>query len=73
MDLQTSHLAAALLSGTNSYNNAVPESNGTTVVEENKTDHKVEEPKSNQTEEDKEEIGSGDEFSDEVCKPLQNY
>ncbi|XP_063617606.1 MPN domain-containing protein CG4751 isoform X1 [Cydia splendana] len=63
MDLQTSHLAAALMSGTNSYaSNTVPE----TAVKSVPDDVKAEKPtEKDSLEEEKEEIGSGEEFTDE--------
>lgn len=73
MDLQTSHLAAALLSGSNTFNasSIVPESNITNNVTDLCNDKAVEqpkheEPKMENVEEEKDEIGSLDEFSDEV-------
>lgn len=64
MDLQTSHLAAALMSGTNSYasNTTVPE----TAVKGAPDDVKADKPiEKDSLEEEKEEIGSGDEYTDE--------
>lgn len=68
MDLQvpTSHLAAALMAGTNSYNNAQDQ-----PAFAGGEDNKSEKSNKNDTakepsEEDKEDIGSGDEFTDEV-------
>ncbi|XP_063529251.1 MPN domain-containing protein CG4751 [Cydia strobilella] len=63
MDLQTSHLAAALMSGTNSYaSNTVPE----TAVKCAPNDVKADKPiEKDSLEEEKEEIGSGEEFTDE--------
>ncbi|XP_063376313.1 MPN domain-containing protein CG4751 [Cydia fagiglandana] len=63
MDLQTSHLAAALMSGTNSYaSNTVQE----TAVKSAPDDVKADKPtEKDSLEEEKEEIGSGEEFTDE--------
>ncbi|XP_063358386.1 MPN domain-containing protein CG4751 [Cydia amplana] len=63
MDLQTSHLAAALMSGTNSYvSNTVPEAAVKSAPDDVKADKTIEK---DSVEEEKEEIGSGEEFTDE--------
>ncbi|KAI8427952.1 hypothetical protein MSG28_002272 [Choristoneura fumiferana] len=63
MDLQTSHLAAALMSGSNAYtNNTLPEPL-TKSGPEDKNDKLIENQK--ETEDEKEDIGSGEEFTDE--------
>lgn len=67
MELQTSHLAAALMSGSSTFANT----SGSTDTPANKTieDNKVEKPierSKESSEGDKEDIGSGEEFSDEV-------
>ncbi|KAG7311456.1 hypothetical protein JYU34_002498 [Plutella xylostella] len=68
MDLamQTSHLAAALMSGANSYSMNAP-ADMTTSTEEVKISEKPKEeaPKDPPCEEDKEDIPSGEEYSDE--------
>lgn len=66
MNMQTSQLAAALMSGTNNFSSA-PSASGI-------PDNSVEEPKKenqndtqkDSTFEEKEEIASGEDFSDEV-------
>lgn len=66
MDLQTSHLAAALLSGT--YASTLSEANlvkDNTVVENINEKPKIDDRKLEIRDEEKEEIVSGDEFSDE--------
>ncbi|KAM3964832.1 uncharacterized protein ACR2FA_001228 [Aphomia sociella] len=65
MDLQTSHLAAALMSGT-IYNNAPPEVTPNIGTDGNKTQKSNEAIK--ETDDDKEEMASGEEFSDEECE-----
>lgn len=67
MDLQTSHLAAALMSGTASHNNTLQESTAVipNLKEESKTEKSSGLPKES-TEDDKEEMASGEDFSDEV-------
>lgn len=68
MDLQTSHLAAALMSGNNTFVSAQPES-ATGAPDNNVEDTKKGNPNESRKEsayEDKEEIASGEEFSDEV-------
>ncbi|XP_059060510.1 MPN domain-containing protein CG4751 [Achroia grisella] len=68
MDLQTSHLAAALMSGT-IYNNTSIEGTPNTgqIPNVNKTEKSNEVLKEHPGEE-KEEMGSGEEFSDEECE-----
>lgn len=73
MDLQTSHLAAALMSGPTLplYNNTAAEATATVTAppnipnEEVKTEKPKELPK-DPPDEEKEEIASGEDFSDEV-------
>lgn len=69
MELQTSHLAAALMSGSTFANTSVPtETSASKSIEDNKVEKPIERSKES-SEGDKEEIGSGEEFSDEVeCK-----
>lgn len=72
MDLQTSHLAAALMSNNNSFNNEQPGAviaptiNDKDEPMQNDPVPAVGEPAKPTTYEEKEEIGSGEEFSDEV-------
>lgn len=73
MDLQTSHLAAALMSGPSlpTYNNTSTEVTSTETTppnapnEEVKVEKPVEPPK-DPPEEEKEEVASGEEYTDEV-------
>ncbi|CAG9566833.1 unnamed protein product [Danaus chrysippus] len=71
MDLQTSHLAAALMSNNNSFNNEQPGAviaptiNDKDEPMQNDPAPAVSEPAKQTTYEEKEEIGSGEEFSDE--------
>lgn len=72
MDLQTSHLAAALMSGNNVFNVAQQEPSPATTQtgkDESKKEKPYEAPKET-TFEEKEEMGSGEEFSDEVNNNL---
>lgn len=67
MELQTSHLAAALMSGSSTFANTsvsteIPASK---TIEDNKVEKPIERSKES-SEGDKEDIGSGEEFSDEV-------
>lgn len=67
MDMQTSHLAAALMSGSTAHNNALHEATAAApnVNEESKTE-KPSRTQKDTPEEDKEEMASGEDFSDEV-------
>lgn len=70
MEVQTSHLAAALMSTTSTFNNNVTTSESIPAVsnigqDENKNE-KPSESNKEPCEEEKEEAGTGDEFSDEV-------
>lgn len=72
MDLQTSHLAAALMSGPTlpTYTNTPTEATATVTSAPNVHDEvkieKPSEPQKDTPEEEKEEAPSGEEFSDEV-------
>lgn len=70
MDVKTSHLAAALMSTSSTFTNNVstpdPVASGSNSNQEEKKIEKQNETNKDVCEEDKEEIGSGDEFSDEV-------
>ena len=73
MDLQTSHLAAALMSGPTlpMYNNTSAEATATVTSPPNIPNEEVKTEKSNEPakdppEEEKEEIASGEEYTDEV-------
>lgn len=66
MDLQTSHLAAALMSGT-TYNNANPETALPNSAREETKPEKPPEAQKEPSDEDKEEA-SGEEFTDEVSE-----
>lgn len=73
MDLQTSHLAAALMSGPTlpMYNNTSAEATATVTSPPNNPNEEVKTEKPNDPpkdppEEEKEEIASGEEFTDEV-------
>lgn len=67
MDLQTSHLAAALMSGA-AYNNSNPESAAPSNAPEETKPENPSEAQKEPSDEDKEEVASGEEFSDEVPK-----
>lgn len=76
MDLQSSHLAAALMAGSN-YTNAQSEPEPTTssannISEQTKSVKHVEQPKL-PSEEDKEEMASGEEFTDEVSYHIKFF
>lgn len=67
MELQTSHLAAALMSGSSTFANTSvsTETPANKMIEDNKVEKPIE-PSKDSSEGDKEEIGSAEEFSDEV-------
>lgn len=67
MELQTSHLAAALMSGSSTFANTCisSETPANKTIEDNKVEKPIE-PSKESSECDKEEIGSGEDFSDEV-------
>lgn len=80
MDLQTSHLAAALMSGPSLpvYNNTSAEATATVTAPPNNPNEEVKnekptEPPKDPPEEDKEELASGEEYSDEVRVNLSTY
>ncbi|XP_053606231.1 MPN domain-containing protein CG4751 [Plodia interpunctella] len=66
MDLQTSHLAAALMSGS-TYNSIPEAAPALAVTEGNKSEQSNETPKE-PSDEDKEEIASGEEYTDEEAE-----
>lgn len=67
MELQTSHLAAALMSGSSTFakTSVSTESPVSKTIVDNKIEKPIERSKES-SEGDKEDIGSGEEFSDEV-------
>lgn len=71
MELQTSHLAAALMSGSSTFANTSIsiETPASKSIEENKVEKPIERSKES-SEGDKEDIGSGEEFSDEVLESV---